>query len=146
MTIFEKVEKINIPKEEFVVLGSGILEALGIREAEDIDLLVKPELFEKLKNNGWKYEIIEIEGKPRDMLSKDNTQVFKDFWWGNDTLSPEEGIARAQNINGVNFISLQTLLEYKKKSKNSDDISTFHSTFQFIKHFYSTFNLSAFSE
>lgn len=122
MTIFEKVEKINIPKEEFVVLGSGILEALGIREAEDIDLLVKPELFEKLKNNGWKYEIIEIEGKPRDMLSKDNTQVFKDFWWGNDTLSPEEGIARAQNINGVNFISLQTLLEYKKTATREKDV------------------------
>lgn len=81
MNIFEELKKLEIPKEDFVVLGSGILSALGIREAKDIDLLVKPELFEKLKKDGWHYEVIEIEGKPRDMVSKDDTQVFKDFWW-----------------------------------------------------------------
>lgn len=121
MNIFEELKKLEIPKEEFVVLGSGILSALGIREAKDIDLLVKPELFENLKKDGWHYEVIEIEGKPRDMLSKDDTQVFKDFWWQDKTLSSEEGIARAQNINGFNFISLQTLLEYKKTAKREKD-------------------------
>lgn len=122
MNIFEEIEKLNIPKDEFVVLGSGILSALGIREAEDIDLLIKPELFEKLKNDGWYYEVIEIEGKPRDMISKENTQAFKDFWWGKETLSPEEGIARSHKINDINFISLQTLLEYKKTATREKDV------------------------
>lgn len=122
MNIFEELEKLQIPPDEFVVLGSGILAALNIREAEDIDLLVNPELFEKLKNDGWEYEVIEIEGKPRDMISKGNIQAFKDFWWQDKTLSPEEGIVRAQKINGINFISLQTLLEYKKTAKREKDI------------------------
>ncbi|MEI8062035.1 MAG: zinc ABC transporter substrate-binding protein [bacterium] len=122
MNIFEEIEKLDLPKNEFVVLGSGILAALGIRKADDIDLLVQPELFEKLKGNDWYYEVIEIEGKPRDMLSKGITQIFKDFWWEDKTLSPDEGIARAQNINGINFISLQTLLEYKKDMKREKDL------------------------
>lgn len=122
MNIFEEIEKLDLPNDEVVVLGSGILSALGIREAEDIDLLIKPELFEKIKSEGWQYEIIEIEGKPRDMLSKGNTQAFKDFWWEDKTLLPEEGIARAQKINGINFISLQTLLEYKKSMKREKDL------------------------
>ncbi len=121
MNIFSEVEKLNLTKEDFVVLGSGILSALGIRDAEDIDLLVRPQLFEKLKNEGWQYEVIEIEGKPRDMLSKGNAQVFKDFWWKDKILSPEEGIAKAQTIKGINFISLQILLKYKKSSNREKD-------------------------
>lgn len=53
MDIFYEVEKLNLRKNEFVVLGSGILAALGIRNADDIDLLIQPELFEKLKKEGW---------------------------------------------------------------------------------------------
>lgn len=122
MNIFEEIEKLNLPKNEFVVLGSGILGALEIRKIGDIDLLIKPELFEKLKQEGWKYEVIEIEGRPRDMISKGSVEAFKDFWWEGKTLSPEEGVAKAQNIKGINFISLNTLLEYKRSMKREKDI------------------------
>jgi hypothetical protein len=122
MNIFEEVEKLNFPKDEFMVLGSGILGALGIREIGDIDLLIKPELFEKLKQNGWKYEVIEINGKPRDMISKGLVQAFKDFWWEEGEFGPEEGIARAEKINGIFFIPLKTLLEVKKAMGREKDI------------------------
>lgn len=122
MDIFYEIEKLNLPKNEFVVLGSGILAALGIRSADDIDLLIQPQLFEKLKKEGWHYEVIEIEGKPREMISKGITQAFKDFWWEDKTLSPDKGIARSQQINGINFISLATLLEYKKDMKREKDL------------------------
>ncbi len=122
MNIFEEIKKLNLPEDEFVVLGSGILGALGIREIGDIDLLIKPELFEKLKQRGWKYEVIEIEGKPRDMVSNSFVEAYKDFWWNDKVLSPEDGIAKAEKINGINFIPLRTLLNVKKEMAREKDL------------------------
>lgn len=121
MNIFEEIKKLNLPPNEFVVLGSGILGALGIREIGDVDLLIQPELFEKLKQDGWKYEVIEIEGRPRDMISLGEVQAFKDFWWEGGAFGPEEGIARAEKINGVLFIPLLTILEVKKAMNREKD-------------------------
>ena len=122
MNIFEELEKLSFPKDQFTVLGSGVLGALGIREIGDVDLLIKPELFEKLKQNGWDYQVIEIEGRPRDMISKGLVEAYKDFWWEGGAFGPEEGIKRAENINGINFIPLKTLLEVKKAMGREKDI------------------------
>jgi hypothetical protein len=122
MDIFEEVEKLNLPTGEFVVLGSGIMGALGIREIGDVDLLIKPELFEQLRQEGWDYKVIEIEGRPKDMIYKGDIQAFKDFWWDGGSLDPEEGIAKAENINGVLFIPIKTLLEVKKSMNREKDI------------------------
>lgn len=122
MDIFAEIEKLHLPQKKFVVLGSGILGALGIREIGDVDLLVLPKLFEQLKNAGWKYEVIEIEGRPRDMLSQGSVQVFKDFWWEGGSLAPEEGIAIATDIHGVLFIPLEKLMEIKKAMGREKDV------------------------
>ncbi len=125
MNIFEELKKLEIPKEDFVVLGSGILSALGIREVGDIDLLVKPELFQKLINQGWVYEEKEIwsQGRiSREIISKDTVQAFKDFWFDSNIFPVEEGFNRSVVIEGFNFISLQTLLEYKKTSTREKDV------------------------
>lgn len=120
--IFEEIERLSLPPDQFMVLGSGIMAARGIREIGDIDLLVKEELFEELKNNGWKYEVIEIGGKPREKISKDGVEAFKDFWWDGGSLEPESGIAMAEKIKGINFIPLRVLLEVKKSMNREKDI------------------------
>lgn len=56
------------------------------------------------------------------MLSKGIMQAFKDFWWEDKILSFDEGVGRSQEINGINFISLATLLEYKKDMKREKDL------------------------
>lgn len=122
INVFEEIENVGLPKDQFMVLGSGILAALGIREVGDIDLLVKPALFDKLRNEGWKYEVIEIEGRPREKISHGIVEAFKDFWWEGGSLEPEEGIAKAEKINGVNFIPLHILLEVKKTMGREKDI------------------------
>ncbi len=121
MNIFEEIKKLDLPKDQFVVLGSGILGALGIREVGDIDLLVRSGLFDRLKKEGWKYEIIEIEGHPREMLSHEYFQAFKDFWWRGDILNADEGFKRSETINGVAFIALAILFEVKKGMKREKD-------------------------
>ena len=44
MNIIEKAKKLNFPAGEYVIVGSGTLDALGIRQANDLDVAVLPEL------------------------------------------------------------------------------------------------------
>jgi hypothetical protein len=53
MEIIKEVKSLNLPIGQYVVFGSGPLQIHGIRESNDVDLLVLPGLFEKLKGEGW---------------------------------------------------------------------------------------------
>ncbi|MDP3741387.1 MAG: hypothetical protein Q8R08_03630 [bacterium] len=51
--IVYKVKTLNFPKDSYVVFGGSPLALVGIREANDIDLLVSPEVYSQLKKAGW---------------------------------------------------------------------------------------------
>ena len=114
MNIVEDVRKLNLPQGEYLVLGSGILGALGIREIGDIDLLVSPSVFDKLRAEGWAYDEIEIEGQTREHLSRGEVEVYRDFWYGSNHPDPATLIADPQIIDSIPFLSLQKLAEIKK--------------------------------
>ena len=40
MTIFQRVRNLHFPLGEYVIIGGGILEALGIRDTRDLDIVV----------------------------------------------------------------------------------------------------------
>jgi len=55
MEFIQRVKELGLPEGQYMVVGSATLDVLGIREADDIDLLFSPELYEDLKENkGWK--------------------------------------------------------------------------------------------
>jgi hypothetical protein len=54
--IFDRIKKYNLPLGEYAVFGSSLLDVLGIRPAADLDIIVTPELFDQLKNQGWEHE------------------------------------------------------------------------------------------
>ena len=122
MQIFEELQKLDLPRDQFMVLGSGILAALGIRDAGDIDLLITPDLFDQLRQSGWKYEVIEIEGRPREKISKGIAEAFSDFWWNGGNLKTEDGIAMAEQIDGISFLPLKVLLDVKKAMGREKDL------------------------
>ena len=41
----DRVRTLNLPLNQIIVIASGVLDAYGIRAADDIDLAVSPELF-----------------------------------------------------------------------------------------------------
>lgn len=47
------VKEQGFPAGEFIVVASGILNALGIRDSDDIDLVITQSLYDKLKAQGW---------------------------------------------------------------------------------------------
>ena len=130
MDIYREIEQLDLPAGEYVVLGSGVLAALGIRDIADVDLLVSPRLFNQLRERGWEYGTLDYDGRVRERITFGEAEAFKDFWYGDQNPAPEKLIANATIIKGVPFLPLATLLEIKhvlNRPKDRSDIALIES-------------------
>lgn len=123
MTIFEKVKNLNFPLGQYVVVGSGTLEALGIRPAQDLDIAVTPELYERLRATGeWQEE----ERYGKIFLKKSGVDIIPQLSWEQYSTTTEEVIASAIIIDGVPFMSPGELIRFKLalgRKKDEEDIA-----------------------
>jgi hypothetical protein len=110
MNIFEKVKSLNLPPEQYVIIGSGIMDALGIRQAHDVDLAVLPELHQKMREGG---EWVEEERFGRIFLTKDSIESNPELSWDQYPTTTEQAIATATIIEGIPFMNLQELIKFK---------------------------------
>lgn len=118
MNIFDEIAQANLPKGEFVVIGSSILDVLNIREAHDIDIAVSPSLFTKLHNRGWK----EFNMGTYHALMHAPFDVT--LSWGSKTNTPnlKELLSHATRIKSIPFISLEYLEQWKRNAHRPKDI------------------------
>lgn len=117
--IFEKVKELNLPFGKYVIVGSGILDALNIRSASDIDIAVTKDLHEELRKDGtWREE--ELYGKI--FLQKDIFTIISKLDWEAYKTTTEEAINSAKIINDVPFLNLEELLKFKKALNREKDI------------------------
>ncbi|MEJ0053162.1 MAG: hypothetical protein WDN10_00315 [bacterium] len=110
MTIVEKVKELNLPFGQYVVIGSGLLEALGIRKAQDIDVAVLPNLYDRLRASG---EWGEEEKYGKIFLVREGIEISPKTSWDEYTTTTEEAIASAMIIDGVPFMSPKELIKFK---------------------------------
>ena len=122
MSIIEKVQALELPLGQYVVIGSGIMDALGIRAANDMDIAVLPELHEKLRTSGkWQQEV--RYGKV--FLLKGNADINPELSWSEYPTTTQEAIDSATIIDGIPFMNLQELKKFKTamgRAKDLDDI------------------------
>ena len=115
--ILAKVKSLNLPENSFIVFGSGPLAALGIREVNDIDLLVSKELREQLKKAGWEEQYKGPDDTPiawGDFEAHDN--------WNFSPYAPtfRELLSRATVIEGVPFASIEDVRKWKDASRRGN--------------------------
>ncbi len=126
MNIFEAVRELNFPDGKYIVVGSGILAAKGIRETNDLDIIVTPDLFEKLKSEEWTvYPWTKESISGRDWLKKNNVEAYIQLSRKTGGISAEELLKNAEVINGIPFITLEQLVDFKReygRPKDFDDI------------------------
>jgi hypothetical protein len=125
MNIFEEAKKLDLPIGEYVVFGSGILSAKGIRPAKDIDLLVTPTLFRKLLKEGWKRKYFYRRFFECKSIRNGIAEVFSNAYRGNYNKSVEDIISSAEVIEGIPFMNLNELKEFKiamGRNKDLDDV------------------------
>lgn len=109
--LVDKVKGLNFPAGRYVVVGGGILAALGIRDTSDIDIAVMPELYAKLRSTGeWQEE--ERYGKL--FLMQDDVDIIPRLDWEGYSTTTKDAIASAVIIDGVPFMNLEELKKFKK--------------------------------
>ncbi|MFZ1075727.1 MAG: hypothetical protein WAN50_05130 [Minisyncoccia bacterium] len=117
--IIAKVKELDLPAGSFVVFGGSPLAVAGLREANDIDLLVTQEVYDDLKDKGWQ----EIEKGPNDKALSHG--VFEahnnwDFSFYNPTL--KDLLVNAVEIDGIQFASIDDVRKWKEASGRTKDI------------------------
>ena len=82
MNIIQKVQKLNLPIGEYVVVGSAILELKNIRPAQDIDLVVSSKLFKDLQYQGWKRKWFFRGMFQRKAITNGRVEAFSNMKYG----------------------------------------------------------------
>lgn len=126
MDIFTRVKELNFPIGHYVVVGSGILAAKGIRETNDLDIVVSQELFEKCKTAGWEVLPWTKESIPgKEWLKRGDVEVYVQLSRKTGSISAKELLENAEVIDGIPFISLEDLVDFKReygRPKDFEDI------------------------
>ena len=118
MNIFDEVKKLNLPLGEYIVVGSGILAAHGIREAHDIDLLVSRDIFKNLEGKGWARK---TTSDGRSALTRGVYEAYTEFVCGKYKPAADELIKKAEIREGVPFLPLSELLKFKRELGREKD-------------------------
>lgn len=115
--IVAQVRQLGWPLDQVVVIGSGLLDAWGLRPSDDVDVVVAPELFEILRRarDDLRYE----DRGGYGALIRDNLEVFLD--WG-DELPYEVLRQDAIQIDGVWFMNPAQLIARKKVMGRDKDL------------------------
>lgn len=111
MRFLDEVKKLDLPSNEFAIFGSGPLAIRKLREANDIDLIVKEILWKKLLK---KYAPTEKGNE----IKIGNVSIFHD-WPG--FLEVESLIDEADIINGIRYVKLEKVLQWKQKRNFEKD-------------------------
>lgn len=122
MTFSERVKATELPLDQLVVIGSGLLDQLNIRPASDIDLVVSEKLFADLVAEG-SYRAIEKHGEL--CLERPPLEIWQS-WGSGGVPNFTELYQEGQTVDEVRYVATKTLLEQKKLRnlpKDKDDIT-----------------------
>lgn len=116
--IKDRLASLGIDSAEPVIVGSGILDVVGIRPSNDIDLLVSKETFYKIANSGH-----EISQRPdgSEKIEVDDIELMHD-WYGKKV---SDAAIKTTVIDGIKFMSIEEVRRWKAlldRSKDQVDI------------------------
>ena len=118
--IIAKVKQLQWPPDSYMVFGICPLALAGLREAQDIDLFVTPELYAQLHQAGWQ-QIDKGEG--HTPLVRDEFDVHENWNFGSYRPTFEDLRATATIEDGVPFVSLAEVRKWKLAFGRPKDIA-----------------------
>lgn len=120
INIFDQVKFLNLPLGKYAVIGSGVMAAHGIRDYKDIDLLVSPDLYDELRHKGWKEKAV----RPDFVVIEKGIFEAGPNIMTLPTYEPDinELIDKADIINGVAFVRLTDVIDFKRAMARPKDL------------------------
>ncbi|RYX78356.1 hypothetical protein EON76_05670 [bacterium] len=122
MKITDRVKSTGLPLDQIVVIGSGVMDALDMRQSRDIDLVASQSLFAALKSRD---DYVHSLRHNEEVVEKDDQEIW--LSWCNGGISNfqrlwNEGIT----IDMVRFCDPKTVLVWKQlhnRPKDRTDIT-----------------------
>lgn len=121
-TFAERVKELGLPLDQMIIIGSGILDQLGIRQSADIDVATNREALEEIaRSDGW---VRKLAKNQRQYLVKYDESI--EIWdgWEIDgrIVEYDELLDYAVEYDGVKFVSLDFLRRWKNWRGREKDI------------------------
>ena len=122
-TFADKVKALNLPLNQIIVIGSGILDQLGIRPASDIDLAASSDLMKKLSEESGDW-IKKFDDNQRFYFVKDDgsAEVWDGWEFDGQTVSYDDLLDYAVKYDGVRFVDLEFLRKWKSWRGREKDV------------------------
>lgn len=111
----DRIRALHLSPDEYMVIGGAVLDFLGIRETNDVDLVVSKETYKRLSKNNWK-EYIQDDGKK--ILSRSGYKIML-HWMGKDLADLQKS---SVEINGIPLMGLNDLVECKTQLGRKKDL------------------------
>lgn len=109
--------------DEVIVIGGGIVDQLGLRVTNDVDLLISRETFEQLKDESTL--TLRVRGKDKALVG-DGIEIWTDWCRVGDKLWDYDYLSQfTTTINGVRFVAPDKVLQWKRymgRRKDERDI------------------------
>ncbi len=114
------VQNLNFPRNEFVIVGSFIMEHFHIRDAHDVDVLVIATLWNKLKNE---YTIDTSFGFQRIIIDE-FIEIFGpgDLFTADSFMTVEQIISTADVYEDIRYMNMDLLIAFKKRLNREKDV------------------------
>lgn len=105
----ERIKDLDFGKSEYVLVGGGVLDVLGLRDASDIDLVVSQDTYDAYKAKyGWR-EFTQANGKK--VLTRDGCNLMT-TWVGNSLKQLRDD---AVSVKGIKIMAIRRLIEGKQQ-------------------------------
>lgn len=114
-----ELTKLGLSSENSVIIGSGILNAIGIRKSGDVDVVVSSEDYEHLAKDS-RFTPGENHGRP--VLLDDTFEICTSWGVLGKEYSLQDFMPETVVIDGVRYISLDFLLRVKKSWLQDEDV------------------------
>ena len=122
-TFADKVKALDLPLDQIIVIGSGILDQLGIRPASDIDLAASYDLMKKLseESSDWSKK---FGYNQRFYFVKDDgsAEVWDGWDFDGQAVSYDDLLDYAVKYDGVRFVDLEFLRKWKSWRGREKDV------------------------
>jgi len=116
--LFEELKKLVLPQGEYAVFGSGPMWVRGIRVANDIDIIARGVAWEQTRANG-KMITKEDSGLECVQFVEGKVEVYHGWYPGEWDI--DEIIDTAEIIDGIPFVRLEYVIDWKKKMGREKD-------------------------
>lgn len=119
--LLQKLKALNLPNDQYVIIGSGPLAVRNLREAQDLDILTSDSLWNELSQ---KYPVIPQKPPDIEKIQIGNIEfvgqgsTYKD----SSIATLEEILNTADFINGFPYLNLNLLKKFKLKMAREKDL------------------------